>query len=341
MKKPWNLTLGLSALLLVLSAWWVGPTAPGWKQQTVREVLAELGEPLPEHYLAPDSAQVALGRALVYEGRVALPEGGYSPYISKYFMCTSCHNNEREDPVLSIADPEARLPYVVEQGIPFLQGSTFWGIVNRESWYNDDYYLKYGENVRAANHDLRKAIQLCAIECSQGRPLVQWEEDAILAFYWSLELDMDDLTLPTEVEEAITQAVAAGQPNPELVATLKSYYATTSPATFGHIPEDKAAGYGLQGSAEEGKLLYENSCRHCHKEGGVSDFLIDYATHTFRYLERNMEKDNDFSLYQIVRKGTYASPGARPYMPHYPEEKMSDRQIESLRLYIEQQAKGN
>ncbi len=58
-------------------------------------------------------------------------------------MCTTCHNLEREDPDLRVSDPEARLPYVKKKGIPFLQGTTFRGIVNRESWYNDDYVRKY------------------------------------------------------------------------------------------------------------------------------------------------------------------------------------------------------
>ncbi|RMF22347.1 MAG: cytochrome c, partial [Bacteroidetes bacterium] len=35
--------------------------------------------------------------------------------------------------------------------------------------------------------------------------------------------------------------------------------------------------------------------------------------------------------------GTYAIPGHKPYMPHYPLERMSKQQVEDLRAYIEQQ----
>ena len=51
------------------------------------------------------------------------------------------------------------------------RGTTFYGITNRETWYNDDYYKKYGDLVKPANENLVEAVQLCAMECSQG---VRW-----------------------------------------------------------------------------------------------------------------------------------------------------------------------
>lgn len=333
------ITFCLSAVLMLITQTGMRPAErPFWMDMSLTQVLHKLGEPLPAHYMEPTAAEVALGRQLVYEGRSTATDAKPTAYISKYFMCTSCHNSIQEDPDIRFADPDARLPYLAEKGAPFLQGSTFWGIVNRESWYNDDYYLKYGDNVKAANNSLRKAIQLCAIECSQGRPLDMWEENAILAYYWSLELHMRDIVLPVAVQEELSASLRAGKHNPGLVQQIKAWYPTTSPATFRKPLHDKRKGYEAQGDPGTGRLVYEQSCRHCHGEGGVSDFLLDEAPHTFRFLQKNLYKDNDFSLYNIIGKGTYASPGARPYMPHYPKEKMSDRQIESLRLYIEQGA---
>ena len=51
-----------------------------------------------------------------------------------------------------------------------------------------------------------------------------------------------------------------------------------------------------------------------------------------------MFRYDDLGLYHIVRKGTYADKGWRPYMPHFTEQKMSDQQVEDLRVYIEQMA---
>lgn len=303
-------------------------------QLAVNDVLKLLGSTGTTHEMETTPSQVKQGKDLVEKGQTILLNGKMSQPISKYFICTNCHNSVQEDPDLRFSDPDSRLPYTIEKGIPFLQGSTFWGIVNRESWYNDDYYLKYGENVKAANNSLREAIQLCAIECAQGRPLVKWEEDAILAYYWDLELEMSDLKLPQVLKERILETVNANRIDSMQVAQIKEYYLAASPATFGKPLEDKKAGYKEEGDELVGAQIYENSCRHCHKEGGVSDFLLDYAPHTFKFLKKNMFKDNDFSIYKIIRKGTYSSPGAVPYMPHYPEEKMSNKQIEGLRKYI-------
>ena len=90
---------------------------------------------------------------------------------SKHFVCTSCHNIQKEDPDLSIADPQARLEYARDMELPYLPGTTLYGAVNRTSFYNGDYEKKYGDLVKPARNNLREAIQLCAVECSQGRAL--------------------------------------------------------------------------------------------------------------------------------------------------------------------------
>ena len=218
---------------------------------------------------------------------------------------------------MRFSDPETRLPYVKQKGIPFLQGSTFKGIVNRESWYNDDYVKKYGdEKIEIAHKDLREAIQLCAIECSQGRPMDDWEIEAVLAYYWSLQFSLGDLGLNKEDLNKLHRGNGAGE-RQELVQWLKSFYNQKSPAHFYDAPPDKGEGYeGLKGDPAKGKDLYELSCLHCHKPDGVSHYILDQSKLSFRHLNKMIDKDSHFSLYQIIAYGTYAIPGHRPYMPH-------------------------
>lgn len=307
---------------------------------SLAEVQHALGEDYQEHFIPVDPELARKGEELVRTGRTIGPDGRRTRYISKYYVCTTCHNLEQEDPDLRFSDPEARLDYARENDLPFLQGTTFKGIVNRESWYNDDYVKKYGEEkIERAHHNLRESIQLCAIECSQGRPMEDWEVEAVLAYYWTLEYTLEDLGL----NEAQIDRLNREQEDPSLRDSLKtwlrSFYSTTSPAHFYDAPPNKAKGYeGLVGNPERGKDLYELSCLHCHKAGGVSHYVLDNSELSFRHLERMIPKDSHFSLYQIIAYGTYAIPGHRPYMPHYPEERMNKQQVEDLRAYIEQMA---
>ncbi len=279
------------------------------------------------------------GQEIVLTGRTTDTAGNRTAYVSKYFSCTSCHNISKEDPDLRYSDPEARLAYVKEKGLPFLQGTTFRGIVNRETWYNDDYVKKYGdEKIKRAHGDLREAIQLCAVECSQGRAMEDWEIEAVLSYFWTLEFTLGDLAFSAADLKRLNADTA--QINPALTAAwIKSFYLQKSPAHFYDAPPDKAIGYaGLVGNPERGKDLYALSCLHCHREGGVSHYPLDEGRLSFQHLKKMIPKDSHFSLYQIVAYGTYAIPGHRPYMPHYPAERMSKQQVEDLRAYVEMMA---
>lgn len=302
----------------------------------VAELLYEWGEPKPEHYLDTYTEEmVQRGYDLIHIGKTKNPpEGENSRYISRFYKCTSCHNTQREDPDLSRIDPDARLKYALDKGIPYVQGSTFWAIANRESWYNDDYFLKYGDSVRAAKHSLIRSTQLCAVVCSQGRRLKDWEMESILAYYWSMQLTFKDLGL-SKKKRAELEAL----PKEEAIKKLKSYYMQKSPATFGDNPESKMDGYGLKGRPKMGKAIYELSCQHCHRENGESDVVLDDYKSTFRWLKRNVPANSKLSIYEIIRKGTYSEKGHREYMPHYTLEKLSNQQLEDLRSYIEKMAK--
>ena len=77
----------------------------------------------------------AWGKEIFFEGFVQNPPTGSGPSkpVSKLFKCARCHNYEREDPVLTVQDPEARFQWIEETGdeLFLIQGATMWGVVNR------------------------------------------------------------------------------------------------------------------------------------------------------------------------------------------------------------------
>lgn len=307
---------------------------PEWNDRPVAEVLFELGEDPPAHYLRDITPEmIERGRDLVTTGRATLPDGSKTSYISKYYTCTSCHNLTREDPDLRVVDQDARLAYAIANQLPYLQASTFWGIVNRETWYNDDYIHKYGELVREAEHSLEASIQLCASVCSQGRRLAWWEAQAIIAYFWSLQMNISDLNLK-ETEQRMFSSDTITRT--DKIALIKSKYLQKSPATFTDPPKSKTAGYPHKGDALLGRAIFEQGCQHCHRPYGESDVVFDQSDLTLKWLEKNIPANSQESIYEIIRRGTYSEYGHKEYMPHYTLEKMSDRQVEHLRAFIEQ-----
>ena len=242
----------------------------------------------------------------------------------------------RENPDLANPNPEDRLDYAVKNELKFLQGSTFFGIANRESWYNDDYVLKYGDLVKPASKSLAESVQLCAKVCSSGRYLEDWELEAILAYYWNNQIKLGDLALSEAEKNKILQAAKGNQP--ELVQLIKSKYALKSPATFGESPSDKSKGYDYEGNPEKGAKIYQLSCQTCHQKDGVAGMALANDKLTFSKFKRNMTKKSFYNIYDIVRHGTYTDKGKPRYMPHYTEERMSDQQLEDLRAFIEREA---
>ncbi len=306
------------------------------QEDTLSETLFALGEEEPPHYLEYDESMVKMGRALVFNQKYTSIDGKTARPISKYYSCVSCHNTKREDPNLKKVDQDARLQYAIDNKLPYLQGSTFWGIVNRETWYNDDYVLKYGDLVAPAKNSLRGSIKLCSEVCAQGRSLEEWEMNSILAYLWTLEMRIGDLGLNDDQLNQINE-MKTSQSKDTLITFLKSKYLQKSPATFVDPPKDKKKGYEEEGRPALGKGIYENGCQHCHHPYGESDLVLDNARHTFKWLERNLANNDHKSVYEIVRKGTYSQLGHKEYMPHYTLEKMSNQQVEDLIAYIKSQ----
>ncbi len=316
-------------------------TSCSWNDNTnVYDALFELGEVKPPHYIEnPDPEDIRMGKEMVFEGRAVKTDGSKSKYISNIFKCVDCHNQVREDPALFNPNPDTRLEYVSANGLKFYQATTFWGMVNRESWYNDDYYIKYGERVQKANKNIDEATQLCAEICSAGRLLEDWELKAVTSYYWSLQLKLGDLGLAPEDWTKIETMYHEATQHKDLFAFLKSKYMLYSPAHFGEGPTDKEAGYpALTGNASSGEKIYKLSCQTCHRDGGPSDLIFDESKFTFKKLQKDITDDGQLSIYEIIRHGTYSDAGKPEYMPLYTYDRMSNQQVEDLRAYIELQA---
>ena len=307
----------------------------------VQEVLKKLGADDAPHLVKTtiEGVSVERGRDIVLKGWTDSPYGGKSERVSKHFVCTSCHNVERDEPNLASTDPLARLKYVGEKGLPFLQGSALYGIVDRRHFYNGDYEKKYGDLVAPARNDLRQAVHLCATECAQGRPLEDWEMESVLAYLWTIGLKVGDLQLSNEEMEQVEMALKGESGKDIAIALVESKYLKGMPATFIDPPADRKGGFSQEGNPEPGKMIYELSCLHCHEHERYSFFNLDHSVFTLEFMAKHIPTYTRYSIYQVARYGTSPIPGKKAYMPNYTKEKMSEQMLEDLRVYIEQEVK--
>ncbi len=275
------------------------------------------------------------GYDIIHTGFVENVKGKKQKKQSKHFVCTSCHNMDKEDPDLISNDPQARLEYTNDVGLPFLQGTTLWGAVSRRTFYNGDYVKKYGDLVYPARNNIREAIQLCAVECAQGRALDDWEIESVLAYLQTIDIKVKDLQLSAEEKATIKEGLNGGSSKKkEALFTLQSKYLPGSPATFLDPNEERKIYEELTGDPANGNLIYQNSCLHCHENKRYSYFDLDNTKMTFKYLKNRVDGYSDQSIYQAIRFGIYSVSGRRSYMPHYTLEKMSKQQLVDLRSFI-------
>lgn len=326
----------LSVILLLLGLLAVSPepTPPAPPERKVHDLLRQLGAPERADVQPRPvrGADVELGRKIVLEGILSDDRRQ-----SKHFVCTSCHNVVPEDPDLTNYDPNARLAYARQQDLPYLPGTTLYGAINRVSYYNGDYDKKYGDLVKPARKDLRAAIQLCATECAQGRPLIAVEMESVLLYLHEISLKVGDLKL-TETEDTYLAEALAGRADSAIARRmLTEKYAPFSPATFVLPPKDRKAGYPAAADVETGGEILRRACMHCHGEQRYSFYDISETSDSYAHLLRHFPRYTRYSTYQVSRYGTSPIPGKRAYMPHYTAERMTDGQIESLRSYLEAQ----
>jgi mono/diheme cytochrome c family protein len=324
---------------MLLSA---GPTETigHWKESVpVYQVLKELGDPMPAHYLPQrDEQLVKQGEEIVKYGVTRGPDGTKTTVQSKYFACTDCHNLRREDPNLKRSDPNIRLDYAIQNRLRFLPGTTFYGVVNRTTWYNGDYLKKYKDSAAKANKDLVNAIQLCATQCAMGRKLDDWELQSVLGYFWSLELTLEDLNLSESDWKKLKLAPLRNDNNQGLISWLKGFYLNASPATFSKPPTPITAPDTYAPNIKNGKAIYVLSCLNCHKSGGATSFPLANSAVTYRLLNDHTDFGANFSIYNAIRNGIKASPG-KGYMPNFPLQRMSNNQMKDLRAFIKYQAR--
>ena len=83
---------------------------------SVLEVLAKLGDKMPLHFIPSaklDSNKIQEGRNLITTGFSNPTEKKlFETKQSKHFVCTDCHNIQREDTDLNKSNPDTRLKYV-------------------------------------------------------------------------------------------------------------------------------------------------------------------------------------------------------------------------------------
>lgn len=301
---------------------------------TIQEKLGKSFDDRRPDFTIPGTS-VESGRSIVHEGFGINTKGKKTRKQSKHFMCTSCHNTVKEDPNLAMIDAQARLDYTYENGLPYLQGSPLYGAINRETFYNGDYYLKYGDLVKPAKNNIREAIQLCAMECAQGRALKDWEIESVLAYLWEIGIKMKDLDLSEDEMDEVLTASNKEAPNQDVLDMLSTKYQSFSPATFVKPPQDRKAGNGLTGDPENGMKLYETSCLHCHKNGRYSYLHLNADNLTVRHLRRTTKKYHRHSIYQVTRWGVPVKSGKPSYMPQYTLEKMTEQQLADLVAFVD------
>lgn len=317
------------------------PVEPLPADTLVADLLVQLGEPAPAHWLDADEPTVQRGRELIHEGRTTTPEGKRGRVASPGYLCTDCHNTVREDPDLRASDPETRMAYAVEHDLPFLPGTTLYGTVNRTSWFNEDYVKKYGALVEPANRKLRMALLLCSAECSQGRVMDDWELDAMQAYLWTLGYRLGDLELTDEQQQLLARATADASLRADAVAALRGAYLPYSPAHLREPPADREAGYGHEGDPARGAEVYRRSCLTCHDSTGKGDpvrgeYHLKDRKGSIAELYRNRGSGNNLSFHQTITYGTRPFGVPIAYMPFFTQERLSDQQVDDLQSYFEQ-----
>ncbi len=315
----------------------VGPIDPG--MYSLEQVLNRLGnKPLLHSIDQFDLEKAKMGEDLIFTGYTRV-DGKKTKRISDYFVCTDCHNTTREFRDASSESSADRLNYAKENGLPFLPGSTFWGIYNRTSFYNNDYVEKYGDLVTDARSSLGNSVQLCAEYCSSGRVLKDWELEAIMHYFKRNELHISDLIISMEDKMELTKDNLSDNEKSRLSKVITSSYRQAYSATFLETMSREDRPYGDGGNPEDGKLIYQKACMFCHQNKRVTYLHLDNGKLSGSLLWRNRKNYTDQSIYQIVRHGTYSKAGRKQYMPLYTKEKMSDEQLNDLVAYIKQIAK--
>ncbi len=290
----------------------------------------------------------AWGRELLIKGQVQDPPLGPGPssLLAKEYRCVHCHNLAREDPRLGEQNPETReqmlrqavaaqAKILSKQGddppLFLATGTTLWGVVNREQFYNGHYAkyhpLKLASGAVMNPQSLSDAVQICCKYCSGGRYPEEWELDSILAFLWELQIRLKDIGLPEKTEADILRGLKSDSAHERAAARaqVRRAYLRVASADVLEIPlatkgknDVYAGGVVVEGSSQAGKFLYESACANCHGGGihhkqGVD--LVGSSRDFHRLVARGTERDG-------------------LYMPLFTKQRLSPRQLADIRAYL-------
>lgn len=304
------------------------------------EVMTKLGK-INVNVIHTHHHDATKGQELVTKGQTTDFHGKMAPPTNAKINCIACHTTVKEHSAVGTIDAQKRLEYSEKSNIPFLPGTPFYGLVNRVSFFNNDYQKIFAHGdyqdshpLHAGHKDIRRAIQGCNHVYSKGRHLEHWEVESILAYLWTLELKIGDLQL-SEADLAIVKEVAVThKETAKAVGVLRKYYPEVYPATLpAPLPvAERTAVSASTNDFNNGKRIYKQSCLHCHENGKYASFRLDESPKTFQLLEKNLDSDSRYSIYNAIR---YVPDSKnKTNTPHYTKERMTDKQIQDLRFYI-------
>ena len=284
------------------------------------------------------------GEQLVTRGYTSSFKGNKTALTSKKLFCVACHTTEKEHPNANNTSPQSRLEYGDSMSIPFLPGAPFYGLINRVAFFTNDYQNIFAHKNRLAlqvgHRDIRKAIQACNTVYAKGRTLDAWEIESIVAYLWTLELKVGDLNIPDNIIQITEEAIKTNKDNARAVNLMRRYYKEVYPASL-VLPlpvEERNLISPVLNDFSNGKKVYKQSCLHCHAGRRYSNFKLDRSQKTFKFLKKHFDLPTRYSIYDAVRYSP-GSKGNKNNIPHYTEQRMSNKQLQDLRFYITQKAK--
>jgi hypothetical protein len=295
------------------------------------DVMVSLGKLNVNIAADPENKTMAAqGESLVNNGW-AMVKGKKSAKISTKFNCVACHVSKQEHSDLTVIDPIQRLLYAEKNDLAYLPGPTFHGLVNRLTFFNQDFQTNVkgtnAELFKTSNLKIREAIKTCNTVFNKGRDLKDWETEAILMYLWTLELKMGDLKLSASELKSVKQGIENNASTSKALFVLKKKYIEAYPASFKDpmsINDRKSMTY--TGNFERGRILFEKGCQHCHLNNPYSNIKLDYKRKIFSNLKELLDMPNG-SIYTAHR---YNSAGR----PFYTAERLSDNQLQDLRYFI-------